>query len=124
MNTSYYKDKAEQHGIVYAHFTRQNTIFTLTNLDGQVQTSVSNGMVGYKNSKSKTQFATQAAAERLGQKAKDLRFSWITFVIKGKNKGRKKCVKAFQKAGLNIAMIYDQTPVVHNGCRPSKEPRR
>nr|BBB45639.1 ribosomal protein S11 [Heterosigma akashiwo]BBB45907.1 ribosomal protein S11 [Heterosigma akashiwo]BBE28181.1 ribosomal protein S11 [Heterosigma akashiwo] len=116
--------KIQQEGIIYGQFSKQNTIFTLTTLAGQVKTSVSNGMVGYKNSKSKTQFATQAAAERLGQKAKALNFGSITFVIKGKNKGRKKCVKTFQKAGLKINMIYDQTPIIHNGCRPPKEPRR
>ena len=118
------KPKPKLTGILYAQFSRQNTIFTLTDLKGRVQTAVSNGMVGYKNSKSKTQFATQAAAEKMGQKAKGLHYHAITFVIKGKNKGRKRCAKILQKSGLVIKQIFDQTPVIHNGCRPPKEPRR
>mmetsp|Transcript_40477 Transcript_40477/g.52108 ORF Transcript_40477/g.52108 Transcript_40477/m.52108 type:complete len:137 (-) Transcript_40477:69-479(-) len=111
-------------GLLYGQFSRQNTIFTLTDLKGQVKTAVSNGMVGYKNSKSKTQFATHAAAEKISQKAKTLGCYAVTFIVKGKNKGRKRCVKILQKSGLIVQQIYDQTPVIHNGCRPPKEPRR
>ena len=111
-------------GLIYGRFSTQNTIFTLTDLQGQVKAIVSNGLVGYKNSKSKTHFATQAAAERLGRLAKGLGFYSVTFIMKGKNKGRKKCVRTFQRLGLLVPKLYDWTPISHNGCRPPKPPRR
>jgi len=110
--------------MLYCQFTKQNSIFTLTDLKGQVKITLSNGMTGFKNSKSKTKFATQLTAQNLAQKAKKLGYSCSILIIKGRNKGSKKCYRFFQKGGLIIKnFIIDQTRVVHNGCRPPKKPR-
>ena len=109
--------------LLYGHFTKQNTIFTLTDLEGKVKCVLSNGITGFKNSRSKTKFATQFTAEKIGQKAKSLGYFRSSFIIKGYNKGRRKCVRFFKKGGLKILKITDNTIVVHNGCRPPKKPR-
>ena len=109
--------------LLYGNFTKQNTIFTLTDLEGKVKCVFSNGLTGFKNSKSKTKFATQFTAEKIGQKAKSLGHYRSSFIIKGYNKGRRKCVRFFKKGGLKILNIIDNTIVVHNGCRPPKKPR-
>jgi small subunit ribosomal protein S11 len=80
-------------------------------------------MTGFKNSKSKTKFATQSTAEKIGQKAKLLGYKYSTFILKGQNKGRHKCLQFIQKGGLRILKIIDSTPIIHNGCRPQKKPR-
>jgi small subunit ribosomal protein S11 len=108
---------------LYGHFTKQNTIFTLTDLEGKVKCVLSNGITGFKNSRSKTKFATQFTAEKIGQKAKSLGYFRSSFIIKGYNKGRRKCVRFLKKGGLKILKITDNTIVVHNGCRPPKKPR-
>jgi ribosomal protein S11 len=59
-----------------------------------------------------------------GKKILERGFKYIIFFLKGRNKGRKRCVKSFKKLGLTILKIYDKTVVCHNGCRPTKIPRR
>jgi small subunit ribosomal protein S11 len=117
------KKKKKVDNILYCQFTKQNSIFTLTDLKGQVKITLSNGMNGFKNSKSKTKFATQFTAQEIAKKAKLLGYKYSILIIKGKNKGRKKCFKFFKKGGLKIRKFIDQTRLIHNGCRPSKKPR-
>lgn len=118
------KKKKVYDSFLYGKFTKQNSIFTLTDLKGNVKIIFSNGMNGFKNSKSKTKFATNSTAERLGKKAKSLGYKTTIFIINGKNKGRKRCIKFLKKGGLKVLKMLDTTPIIHNGCRPQKKPRR
>ena len=117
------KLKRKIDSFLYCQFTKQNSIFTLTDFKGIVKATFSNGISGFKNSKSKTKFATQLTAEKIGEKAKLLGYKKAIFIIKGKNKGRKKCIRFIKKGGLRIYKIIDKTPLIHNGCRPPKKPR-
>jgi ribosomal protein S11 len=79
-------------------------------------------MNDFKNSKSKAKIATQSTAEKMSYKAKLLKCKKVIFIIKGKNKGRKKCFKFLRKK-IRIRKIIDKTFIIHNGCRPQKKPR-
>lgn len=83
----------------------------------------SNGLNGFKNSKSKTKFATQNTIEKISEKAKLLGYKKSILILKGRNKGRKKCIRFVKKGKLKIVRIIDKTPSIHNGCRPQKKPR-
>jgi len=116
-----YSEKIDS--FLYCQFTKQNSIFTLTDLKGNVKIVFSNKMNEFKNSKSKTKFATQNTAQEISKKATLLGYKNLVVILKGKNKGRKRCVRFIKKGGLEISKIIDKTFIIHNGCRPQKEPR-
>ena len=117
------KNIAPAKGFLYINFTRQNSIFTLTNLEKKVIKTISNGSNGFKNSKSKTKFATTDTLEKIAQYAKALKLQNLNLILKGKNKGRRKCTKILQKNGIYILKIIDKSLIIHNGCRPKKTRR-
>lgn len=117
------KRKKKVDSYVYGQFTKQNSIFTLTNLRGDVKFVVSNGMNGFQNSKSKTKFATHSTATKVAKQARLLGYRRSIFILKGKNRGRKRCIRLLKRGGLRIRKIIDQTPIIHNGCRPRKKAR-
>lgn len=120
------KTQQSKHGkicFLYCRFSKQNSIFTLTTLENNVLLTISNGMCGFKNSTSKTKFATNFTALRLSKEARGLNFKRAIVIFKGQNKGRRKCVKFLRKHNLKIIKVIDQTSMAHNGCRPSKKPR-
>ena len=118
-----YKKKKEVDSFVYGQFTKQNSIFTFTNLRGDVKFVISNGMNGFQNSKSKTKFATHSTAVKVAKQARLLGYKHPIFIFKGKNKGRKRCIRLLRRGGLKVLKIIDQTPIIHNGCRPRRKPR-
>ena len=110
-------------GRIYIKSTRNNTIITLSDLQGNVKYWSSAGHVGFKNSRKSTNYAAQAVAEKVAIKALDLGFQSILLNIQGLGYGKLPAIRALSKSKLNILKIHELTPIAHNGCRPSKKRR-
>lgn len=115
--------KLYQKGIVHIQSTRNNTIITLTDLQGNTKFWTSTGNLGFKNSRKSTTYAAQAAAELLATKALNLGFYSIAVKIKGLGYGKESSVRALYKSKLVITKISEITPIPHNGCRAPKKRR-
>ena len=100
-----------------------NTIVSLTDVQGNVIAWESAGGAGFKGSRKSTPFAAQVAAERAGRAAQECGVKNIEVRIKGPGPGRESAVRALNAVGLKISSIADVTPVPHNGCRPPKRRR-
>lgn len=107
-------------GRVYIVATYNNTIITLTDLQGNVLTWVSAGNIGFKGTKKATPFAASKVAEALVQRAKKLGIEKVQVAIKGIGSGRESAIRSLATRGLDIVSIKDVTPIPHNGCRPQK----
>ena len=107
-------------GIIHIKCSFNNTIITLTDLDGKTRAYCSCGSVGFKGAKRSSRFAGQVAAEYLGKKARNLGYKDVILNFKGFGKGRNVCIKGLKKSRLQIKEIKDVTPLAHNGCRPKK----
>lgn len=110
-------------GLAHIQSTFNNTIVTITDLNGNVLAWSSAGAKGFKGSKRSTPFAAQMAAEDAAKKAIDLGMKSVGILVKGPGAGRESAIRAIQAAGLKITMIKDVTPIPHNGCRPPKRRR-
>ena len=110
-------------GIAYYHSSFNNTIITITDLDGNVISWASAGAIGYKGSKKSTPFAAGSAAEAAGRAAYDMGMRKVEARVKGLGPGRETAIRSLQTAGLEVTAISDVTPIPHNGCRPPKRPR-
>jgi len=110
-------------GIVHILATFNNTVVTVTDMNGNVVTWSSPGIVGFSGSKRSTPFAAQIAATDAAKKAKDLGMQSVEVRVKGPGSGRESAIRAIQAAGLNVKIIKDVTPVPHNGCRAPKRRR-
>ncbi|MCX7944581.1 MAG: 30S ribosomal protein S11 [Deltaproteobacteria bacterium] len=110
-------------GLVHIQATFNNTIVTVSDVNGNVVAWSSAGSMGFKGSKRSTPFAAQVAAEDAAKKALDMGMKSVGVLIKGPGAGRESAIRAIQAAGLKITMIKDITPVPHNGCRPPKRRR-
>ena len=106
---------------IFASFN--NTIITVTDIQGNTLTWTSAGSVGFKGSRKSTPFAARLAAEDIIKKAKSMGISEIDVFIKGPGPGRESAIRAINAQGLKIRSITDVTPVPHNGCRPPKKRR-
>ncbi|OHB78136.1 MAG: 30S ribosomal protein S11 [Planctomycetes bacterium RBG_16_55_9] len=109
--------------IVHIRATFNNTLITITDLDGNVVCSSSAGCVGFKGSRKSTPFAAQRAAQRCASTAMRNGVREVEIRVKGPGSGRESAISALQQAGLRIASIEDVTPLPHNGCRPPKRRR-
>lgn len=103
--------------------TFNNTIISVTDLNGEILCWASAGTIGFKGSRKKTPFAAQRAAESAAEKAQKLGVRQIEVRVKGPGSGRESAIRALQAAGLEIKAIEDVTPLPHNGCRPRKRRR-
>ncbi|MQF80383.1 30S ribosomal protein S11 [SAR202 cluster bacterium AD-493-K16_JPT_193m] len=110
-------------GRAYIHSTFNNTLITLTDLDGNVLSWGSSGIVGFKGSRKGTAFAAQRAAETAARKAMDNGVREVEVFIKGPGAGREAAIRSIQAAGINVSGIRDVTPIPHNGCRPPSKRR-
>ena len=110
-------------GFVYVNSTFNNTIITITDVQGNVISWSSAGMMGFKGSRKSTPYAAQMAAEDAGKRAQDHGMKELNVRIKGPGSGRESALRALQSIGFEIKMIEDITPVPHNGCRPKKRRR-
>jgi small subunit ribosomal protein S11 len=110
-------------GVAHIHTTFNNTIVTITDVDGNAIAWSSAGALGFKGSKKSTPFAAQMSAEAAAKSAMDNGMLKVEVSVKGPGPGREAAIRSLQAAGLEITAIKDVTPVPHNGCRPPKRPR-
>lgn len=110
-------------GIAFINSSFNNTIITITDLNGNTVSWSSSGNKGFKGSRKSTPFAAQLAAEEAGKKAMDHGMKNVEVIIKGPGAGRESAIRALGSSGLNITIIKDITPIPHNGCRPPKRRR-
>jgi len=110
-------------GIVHIQSTFNNTIVTITDMNGNVVASSSPGQVGFKGSRKSTPFAAQLAAQSALKKAMALGLKTAEVRVKGPGVGREAALRALQMDGFSVTMIRDVTPIPHNGCRPPKRRR-
>jgi small subunit ribosomal protein S11 len=110
-------------GIAHILATFNNTIISITDLEGNLLAASSAGAVGFKGSRKGTPFAAQQAATTAAASAKDYGMRTLQVYLKGPGAGRESAVRALQAAGLEVKNIRDITPIPHNGCRPTKRRR-
>ncbi|MCK4553505.1 30S ribosomal protein S11 [Candidatus Parcubacteria bacterium] len=110
-------------GKAFIKATYNNTIVTLTDLNGDVISWASAGMAGFKGPKKATPYAAQIITRLAVEKAKEVGLSEVSVFVKGVGTGRESAVRALNASGLNVSLIKDVTPIPHNGCRRRK-PRR
>ena len=110
-------------GVAHIHATFNNTIVTITDVQGNVIAWSSAGALGYKGAKKSTPFAAQLAAEAAAKTAFDQGLRQVDVEVKGPGAGRESAVRALAAIGLQVLSIEDTTPIPHNGCRPPKRPR-
>ena len=110
-------------GQAHIHVTYNNTIITITDMDGNTVSWASAGTIGYKGSKKKTPFAAGMAAEAAGREAVAAGMKTVNVKVKGLGSGREAAIRSLQTVGLEVKSITDETPIPHNGCRPPKRSR-
>lgn len=110
-------------GIVHVKATFNNTMVTVTDLNGEVLAWASAGTIGFKGSRKSTPFAATRAAEEVADKVKKMGLNEVEVRIRGSGSGRESAVTALQSRGLKITALEDRTPIPHNGCRPKKRRR-
>ena len=114
---SKYQKKVDQKGIIYIQSTRNNTIITLTDLQGHTLFWTSAGCVGFQNARKSTPYAAQVAAEKVAHQALNLGFYTVRVKIKGLGYGKESCIRVLYKSKIYISQILECTPTPHNGCR-------
>jgi small subunit ribosomal protein S11 len=112
-----------QNGIAHIQSTFNNTIITITDMNGNTIAWSSAGSQGFKGSRKSTPFAAQLAADDAAKKAQEHGVQNIEVYVKGPGSGREAALRALQAAGFNVTLIRDVTPIPHNGCRPPKRRR-
>ncbi len=120
------KKKAKKNvatGIAYVQSTFNNTVVTITDVNGNTVAWSSAGSRGFKGSRKSTPFAAQLAAEEAARKAMEHGMRTVAIFVKGPGAGRESAVRALHTVGLKVANIRDVTPIPHNGCRPPKRRR-
>ncbi len=115
--------KSVPHGKAFIQCSFNNTLVTITDLDGQTIAWSSSGSNGFKGSRKSTPYAAQVAAENAVEKAKIHGLEKVDVFVKGVGPGREQAIRGLQAAGANVESITDTTPVAHNGTR-SRKPRR
>jgi small subunit ribosomal protein S11 len=109
--------------IAHVKATFNNTLITITDMNGETLCWDSAGTVGFKGARKSTPFAATRAAEKCAVKAKRMGIREIEVRVKGPGPGRESAITALQNNGLNITAVEDHTPIPHNGCRPPKKRR-
>ncbi len=110
-------------GVAHIQATFNNTIVTITDINGEVVCWSTAGAKGFKGSRKSTPFAAQVAADEAAKKAMDAGMRTVSVLVKGPGAGRESAVRAISGAGLKVALLKDVTPIPHNGCRPPKRRR-
>ena len=110
-------------GAAHIQSTFNNTIVTITDVQGNAVSWASAGEMGFRGSKKSTPFAAQTAAETAAKAAMEHGLKTVEVYVKGPGSGREAAIRALQAAGLEVRLIKDVTPIPHNGCRPPKRRR-
>ena len=112
-----------ENGAVHIQSTFNNTIVTITDIQGNAISWASAGGLGFRGSKKSTPFAAQTAAETAAKAAMDHGLKTVEVYVKGPGAGRESAIRALANAGLEVTLIKDVSPIPHNGCRPPKRRR-
>ena len=112
-----------ERGAAHIQSTFNNTIVTITDVQGNAISWASSGELGFRGSRKSTPFAAQTAAETAAKAAIEHGMKTVEVFVKGPGAGREAAIRALQGAGLEVSMIKDVTPIPHNGCRPPKRRR-
>ncbi|WP_296140723.1 30S ribosomal protein S11 [uncultured Anaerococcus sp.] len=115
--------KNVERGQAHINSTFNNTMVTITDMQGNALSWASAGQLGFRGSRKSTPFAAQEAAETAAKKAIDHGLKTVEVYVKGPGSGRESAIRSLQAAGLEVTMIKDVTPIPHNGCRPPKRRR-
>jgi small subunit ribosomal protein S11 len=110
-------------GVAHVNSTFNNTMITITDVQGNTIAWSSAGAMGFKGSRKSTPYAAQIAAETAARKAQDHGVRTLEVEVSGPGSGRESALRALQAAGFTITTIRDVTPIPHNGCRPPKRRR-
>ena len=110
-------------GVAHVNATFNNTMITITDVQGNAISWSSAGMMGFRGSRKSTPYAAQVAAEDAGKKAQDHGLKTLDVEVKGPGSGRESALRALQAIGIIVTSIRDVTPIPHNGCRPPKRRR-
>ena len=110
-------------GIAHIKSTFNNTIVTITDMNGNALSWASAGGMGFKGSRKSTPYAAQTAADTAAKAAMEHGLREVECYVKGPGAGREAAIRSLQAAGLEVSMIKDVTPIPHNGCRPPKRRR-
>ena len=110
-------------GVAHVNSTFNNTMVTITDVQGNTIAWSSAGGMGFKGSRKSTPFAAQLAAEDAGKKAAEHGMKSLDVQVRGPGSGRESALRALQSVGFNVTSIRDVTPIPHNGCRPRKRRR-
>ncbi len=112
-----------ERGAAHIRSTFNNTLVTISDVNGNAISWASAGGMGFKGSRKSTPFAAQMAAETAAKAAMEHGLKTVEVYVKGPGAGREAAIRALQTAGLEITLIKDVTPIPHNGCRPPKRRR-
>jgi len=115
--------KVEVAGIAHIKSSFNNTLITITDMNGNVVAWASPGTMGFKGSRKSTPFAAQQAADRCAREVLELGMRKVEAWIKGPGAGREAAIRSLRGAGLEVTAVKDCTPMPHNGCRPKKRRR-
>ncbi len=110
-------------GQVHIRSSFNNTMVTVTDLQGNAISWASSGEMGFRGSRKSTPFAAQTAAETAARAAMEHGLKTVEVYVKGPGAGREAAIRALQAVGLEVTLIKDVTPIPHNGCRPPKRRR-
>lgn len=112
-----------ERGAAHIRSTFNNTLVTISDVNGNAISWASAGEMGFKGSRKSTPYAAQMAAEQAAKAAMEHGMKTVEVYVKGPGAGREAAIRALQTAGLEISLIKDVTPIPHNGCRPPKRRR-
>ena len=115
--------KNVEKGAVHIRSSLNNTMVTITDLQGNALSWASSGGLGFRGSRKSTPYAAQMCAETAAKAAMEHGLKTVEVYVKGPGQGREAAIRALQSAGLEVVMIKDVTPIPHNGCRPPKRRR-
>jgi small subunit ribosomal protein S11 len=110
-------------GVAHIKATFNNTIISISDLNGNVLAWCSAGSVGFKGTKKSTPYAAQIASMNVAKHVKEMGLIELEVLVKGPGPGREAAIRSLQAAGLSVKKIKDITPAPHNGCRPKKKRR-
>lgn len=112
-----------ERGAAHIQSTFNNTIVTITDMNGNAVSWASAGEMGFRGSRKSTPFAAATAAETAAKAAMEHGMKYVEVYVKGPGSGRESAIRALRTAGLEVSLIKDVTPIPHNGCRPPKRRR-
>ena len=115
--------KVVEKGAAHIRSSFNNTMVTITDLEGNALSWASSGGLGFRGSRKSTPYAAQTASETAAKAAMEHGLKTVEVYVKGPGQGREAAIRALQTAGLEVVMIKDVTPIPHNGCRPPKRRR-